>query len=222
MRVLYHLSVDPGSRKVRILLSEKKLEAELKSEKVWERRKGFLRLNPAGEVPVLVEEDGTTIPDHWVIAEYLEEAYPEPSLIGAVPLDRAETRRICNWFDHKFCREVTDNLVQEKIMKRFLGLGEPNSSAIRAGHANIHYHLDYVGWLCDRRRWLAGESFSLADIAAAAHLSAVDYLGDVPWEDHTGAKDWYARVKSRPSLRPILADFIPGIVPPKHYADLDF
>lgn len=222
MRVLYHLSVDPGCRKVRILLSEKKLEAELKSEKVWERRKGFLRLNPAGEVPVLVEEDGTTIPDHWVIAEYLEEAYPEPSLIGAVPLDRAETRRICNWFDHKFCREVTDNLVQEKIMKRFLGLGEPNSSAIRAGHANIHYHLEYIGWLTDRRRWLAGDDFSLADIAAASQISAVDYLGDVPWEDHTGAKDWYARVKSRPSLRPILADFIPGIVPPKHYADLDF
>lgn len=222
MRVLYHLSVDPGSRKVRILLSEKKLEAELKSEKVWERRKGFLRLNPAGEVPVLVEEDGTTIPDHWVIAEYLEEAYPEPSLIGAVPLDRAEARRICNWFDRKFRREVTDNLVQEKIMKRFLGLGEPNSSAIRAGHANIHYHLEYIGWLTDRRRWLAGDDFSLADIAAASQISAVDYLGDVPWEDHKGAKDWYARVKSRPSLRPILADFIPGIVPPKHYADLDF
>lgn len=222
MRVLYHLSVDPGSRKVRILLSEKKLEAELKSEKVWERRKGFLRLNPAGEVPVLVEEDGTTIPDHWVIAEYLEEAYPEPSLIGAVPLDRAEARRICNWFDRKFRREVTDNLVQEKIMKRFLGLGEPNSSAIRAGHANIHYHLEYIGWLTDRRRWLAGDDFSLADIAAASQISAVDYLGDVPWEDHKGAKDWYARVKSRPSLRPILADLIPGIVPPKHYADLDF
>ena len=222
MRVLYHLPVDPGSRKVRILLSEKNLEAELKSEKVWERRKGFLRLNPAGEVPVLVEEDGTTIPDHWVIAEYLEEAYPEPSLIGAVPLDRAETRRICNWFDHKFRREVTDNLVQEKIMKRFLGLGEPNSSAIRAGHANIHYHLEYIGWLTDRRCWLAGDDFSLADIAAASQISAVDYLGDVPWEDHEGAKDWYARVKSRPSLRPILADFIPGIVPPKHYADLDF
>ena len=222
MRVLYHLSVDPGSRKVRILLSEKKLEAELKSEKVWERRKGFLRLNPAGEVPVLVEEDGTTIPDHWVIAEYLEEAYPEPSLIGAAPLDRAEARRICNWFDRKFRREVTDNLVQEKIMKRFLGLGEPNSSAIRAGHANIHYHLEYIGWLTDRRRWLAGDDFSLADIAAASQISAVDYLGDVPWEDHKGAKDWYARVKSRPSLRPILADLIPGIVPPKHYADLDF
>src|SRR3546814_441806 len=98
----------------------------------------------------------------------------------------------------------------------------PNSGAIRAGLANIHYHLEYIAWLCDRRRWLAGDAFSRADIVAAAELSAVDYIGDVPWGDHGGAKDWYARVKSRPSFRAILADHISGVQPPKHYADLDF
>ena len=117
---------------------------------------------------------------------------------------------------------MSDNLYGEKIMKRFLRIGEPNSSAIRAGHQNIRYHLDYIAWLCERRRFLAGDRFSLADIAAAAHISAVDYLGDVPWEQHAGAKDWYARIKSRPSFRPLLADHIPGAPPPKHYADLDF
>lgn len=222
MRTLFHLPLDPGCREIRILLGEKRLEISLKTEKVWERREAFLKLNPAGEVPVLIEEDGTSITGRSVIAEYLDEAYPEPGLIGATPLDRAETRRLVEWFDVKFQREVSTNLLDEKIMKRFLGLGQPNSSAIRAGHSNIHYHLEYVGWLCDRRRWLAGDAFSLADIAAAAHLSAIDYLGDVPWEDHTGAKDWYARVKSRPSLRPILADLVPGAAPPPHYADLDF
>ncbi|MFQ6016869.1 MAG: glutathione S-transferase family protein [Kiloniellaceae bacterium] len=222
MRTLFHLPLDPGCRKVRILLGEKRLDCALKTEKIWERRESFLKLSPAGEVPVLIEDDGTSIPGGGVIAEYLEEAYPEPPLIGATPLDRAETRRLANWFDVKFRREVTKNLLEEKIMKRFLGLGQPNSAAIRAGHANVHYHLDYIGWLCDRRRWLGGDDFSLADVAAAAHLSAIDYLGDVPWEDHRGAKDWYARVKSRPSLRSILADHIPGVAPPKHYADLDF
>ena len=113
-------------------------------------------------------------------------------------------------------------MIEEKINKRFLKLGQPNASAIRAGLANIHYHLDYIAWLCDRRRWLGGERFSLADIAAAAHLSAVDYLGDVPWEAYPEAKDWYARLKSRPSFRPLLADLIPGAPPPKHSADLDF
>ena len=107
-------------------------------------------------------------------------------------------------------------------MKRFLGLGEPNSAAIRAGYSNIHYHLDYIGWLTERRRFLAGEHFSLADVAAAAHLSSLDFIGDVPWSDHAAAKDWYARIKSRPSFRPLLADQVPGARPPAHYADLDF
>ena len=135
---------------------------------------------------------------------------------------RAEIRRLVAWFDHKFHAEVTENIVGEKIMKRFLHLGEPNSRAIRAGKRNIHTHLDYIGYLTERRTWLAGDMLSLADFAAAAHLSAVDYLGDVPWDEHDAAKDWYVRIKSRPSFRAILADHLPGEPPPKHYADLDF
>ena len=143
-------------------------------------------------------------------------------MIGSHPVARAEVRRLVDWFDHKFNVEVTENLVGEKMMKRFLGLGEPDSTAIRAGLTNIHHHLDYIGYLVERRSWLAGEEMTLADAAAAAHLSSVDYLGDVPWDDHPVAKDWYARIKSRPSFRPILADHIPGAAPAKNYADLDF
>jgi len=222
MRQLYHIAIDPGCRLVRFLLAEKGLEVDLRTEKIWERREVFLRLNPAGQVPVFIDEDGTSMPGASVIAEYLEEVYPEPSLLGKAPADRAEVRRLAAWYGDKFHREVTANLVDEKIMKRFLKLGTPNSGAIRAGLANVHYHLEYIGWLIDRRRWLAGDAFSRADIVAAAELSAVDYLGDVPWHEHSGAKDWYARVKSRPSFRAILADHISGVQPPKHYADLDF
>ncbi len=222
MRILYHLPLDSGCRKIRLLLKEKDLAFELKTEKTWERREGFLRLNPAGEVPVLIEGDGTIIPDHRVIVEYLEEAYTESDFLGEGVHTRAEARRLANWFDEKFGEEVTENLVSEKIFKRFLKLGEPNSGVVRAGHANIHYHLEYIAWLTERRRWLAGERFSIADITAAAHISTVDYLGDVPWSKHPVAKDWYARVKSRPSMRALLADYLPGAAPPKHYADLDF
>ena len=126
------------------------------------------------------------------------------------------------WFDLKFNREVTDNIVGEKLMKRFLRLGEPHGPSIRAGKANIHYHLDYIGFLTGKRNWLAGEQFSLADITAAAHLSAIDYIGDVPWEEHREARDWYARVKSRPSFRALLEDRIPGISPVSHYENVDF
>lgn len=221
MRTLFHLWLHPFSRKVRITLAEKKLDFELQIEKVWERRTEFLAMNPAGDVPVLVEKDGTTLANSQVICEYLEEVYPDPNLLGRDPVQRAETRRLVSWFDTKFNREVTENLVGEKLMKRFLKLGEPHGPSIRAGHANIHYHLDYIGFLTEKRNWLAGDKFSLADIAAAAHLSAIDYIGDVPWEEHEAAREWYAKVKSRPSFKPLLDDRIPGFAPAGHYEDVD-
>lgn len=222
MRILYHLWMSPPCRKVRVVLKEKSLEFELRAENIWERRDEFLALNPAGDIPVLVEPDGTAISGGDAICEFLDEVHPNPPLIGGQALGRAEVRRLVHWFDNKFDKEVTENLVGEKMMKRFLGQGAPLSKAVRAGHANIHHHLDYIGYLIERRRWLAGDDYSLADIAAAAHLSAVDYLGDVPWTEHEEAKDWYARIKSRPSFRSLLEDNIPGAPPPKHYADLDF
>ena len=95
-------------------------------------------------------------------------------------------------------------------------------AAIRAARSNIRYHLAYIGWLISSRNWLAGDRLSYADLAAAAQLSVVDYLGDVPWQENDAAKHWYARVKSRPSFRPLLSDRIPGMEPSVHYADLDF
>lgn len=222
MRVLYHLWLSPQCRKVRLALAEKGIPFEMQVEKVWERRHEFLVINPSGDVPVLVEEDGTAIADSVAIIEYVEETNPDRPLLPGGPVERAEIRRLAQWFDVKFGQEVSDNLVGEKVLKKFLGLGQPDSAAIRAGHANMRIHLEYVSWLADRRRFLAGDTFSLADIAAAAHLSALDYIGDVPWDDYPRAKEWYVRIKSRPSFRPVLADHIPGLRPPVHYADLDF
>ena len=226
MWTLYHLWLCPFSRKVRIALGEKKLNYALVVEKSWERREAFLALNPAGEVPVLLEitDEGSNnvFADSNAICEYLEDEHPEPPLIAGSASERAEIRRLIAWFDLKFHREVTKNLVDEKINKRFLGLGAPSSMAIRAGHSNITTHLSYIEYLMTRRNWLAGKQFSLADVSAAAHLSCLDYINDVPWEDYPEAKSWYSRLKSRPSLRSLLADRIPGVPPPKHYANLDF
>ena len=222
MRTLYHLWLNPFSRKVRIVLAEKGLEFEMVVEQVWERRQAFLALNPAGEVPVLVEPDDTVLSDSQAICEFLDELQPEPSLMGRDLHERAEVRRLVTWFDRKFDFEVGDKLINEKVMKRFLGLGKPDSGAIRAAQKNIHTHLEYIAFLVERRHWLGGEEMTLADITAAAHLSTVDYLGDVPWADHKPAKNWYTRIKSRPSMRPILAERIPRLPAAKHYSDLDF
>ena len=222
MRSLYHHPIHALSRTARVMLAEKALPFEPVVERPWERRTDFLKLNPAAEVPVLVEEDGTVVAGGLAVIEYLEEAYPDTPLLPREIAARAEVRRVADWFLNKFDREVTENLVGEKLIKRLSGQGHPFAPAIRAGLANVTYHLDYIAFLSERRPWLAGSVFTLADIAAAAQLSCLDYIDNVPWDRSPEAKDWYARIKSRPSFRALLADNITGCPPPKHYADLDF
>ncbi len=226
MRTLYHLWLSPACRTVRVALAEKGLPFDAVVEKTWQRREPFLALNPAGRVPVLAEEGGPVICGLVPILEYLEEAMPRPPLLqdkGPLePVQRAETRRLLVWFAEQFDVEVVEPVVGERLMKRQMGAGAPDGALIRAGLRNLRTHLAYITWLMERRRWLAGEFYSLADIAAAAALSCVDYCGDVPWDDHPEARAWYQRIKSRPAFRPLLTDHIPGNAPPPHYADLDF
>jgi glutathione S-transferase len=222
MRILYHLPLSPFARKVRLALAEKRIPFDLRVERVWERREEFLAMNPACTVPVLQDVNGLVLADSYAICEYLDEAYPDTPLLGRTLGERAEVRRLIAWFDQKFHAEVTRNLLHEKQMKRLLGRGNPDAAAIRAGYANLRPHMEYIGWLAETRAWLAGNTLSLADLAAAAHLSALDYIGDLDWSMSEAAKDWYARIKSRPSFRAILADRVSGLAPPAHYADLDF
>lgn len=227
---LHHHPFCPHSRFVRLLLSEYGIEPVLVEEKVWERRPDFLALNPAGETPVLVEEHVPSVPGASIIAEYLDEtrglALAERRMLPDAPLERVEVRRLTAWFHEKMFVECTEPLVRERIYKRYMsreqGGGPPDATALRMGRTNLRYHLKYVGWLAKARKWLAGERFSHADLAAAAHISVADYLGDVPWDEDESARDWYARVKSRPSFRALLAESIPGMPPSKTYADLDF
>jgi glutathione S-transferase len=218
---LHHFPLCPFSRKVRVALYEKEEQPELEAVEPWHQQRELAALNPAAEVPVL-EDSGRVINDSWAICEYLDETRPEPGLLGKSLLERAEVRRLIAWFDVKFSREVTDLVWREKVIKRLKDSGTPNSAAVRAGLTNIHAHMEYIGYLYEQRNWLAGDRLSLADIAAAAQLSVLDYLGDVPWEGHPAAKLWYARIKSRPSFRPLLQDRLPGLKPAQQYDDLDF
>jgi glutathione S-transferase len=227
MATLYHHPLCPHSRFVRIVLAEFGMEPQLIEERAFERRRDFLALNPAGTTPLLVEEQAPAVPGAATIAEYLDEtrglALGDRRLMPEDPLGRVEVRRLMEWFHGKFFTEVSDWLVTEKIYKRYVpGAGAPNMELVRAARQNIRYHLRYIGWLVGQRNWLAGDRLTYADLAAAAHLSCVDFLGDVPWGEDEAAKLWYARVKSRPSFRAILADRMPGLTPDAVYADLDF
>jgi glutathione S-transferase len=230
MPTLFHHVFCPHSRFVRLVLNEYGIDVRLIEERTWERRHDFLVINPAGTTPVLVDEGHPPVPSAPIIAEFLDETVGPGAgnrrLMPAEVGPRIEVRRLMSWFNDKFFEEVSGPLTQERFYKRHLpmtaGGGSPSTEVLRAARHNIRYHLAYIGWLVRARDWLAGADLSYADLAAAAHLSAADYLGDVPWSEDETAKNWYARVKSRPSFRPLLAETIAGIPPSKTYADLDF
>jgi len=219
---LIHFPFSPFGRKVRIAIYEKELLAEIEAAEPWTMGEDLLVLNPAGTLPLLEVDEETVISPSAAICEYLEETGSGLALWPTGPAARAEARRLVAWFDEKFHAEVTELLLYEKVHKRLRRSGQPDMARIRAGLHNIRIHLDYLSYIADRRRWLAGDDLSYADLAAAAHLSALDYCGDVPWNSFPVAKDWYQRLKSRPSFRSILADRVPGMPPTKQYADLDF
>ena len=218
---LFHVSLSPFCRKVRLSLAEKKIEVELVEERYWEQDPDFMRRNPAGKVPVL-RLDGMMMSESAAICEYIEETRPEPSLMPDDAVQRLEVRRLVSWFDDKFHAEVTSKLLYERVNKKVMKQGYPDSQNVKAGAKAIKYHLDYMTWLLDHRRWLAGDKMTLADFAAAAHLSSLDYISDVDWNRSEAVKDWYAKIKSRPAFRSLLADQVPGFLPPRHYNDLDF
>jgi len=230
MLTLFHHSFCPHSRFIRLATAEHGVEIQLVEERVWLRRQEFLTLNPAGTTPVLVTDGAPAIPGASVIVEFLDETLGHEMGDGRLMMqdinDRIEVRRLMNWFNEKFYEEVSNPLVTERIYKRFMsasdGGGPPNMELIRAAKTNIRYHLQYIGWLVGTRNFLAGERLTYADLAAAAHLSAIDYLGDVPWNEDEAAKAWYVRIKSRPSFRPLLSEWMAGLPAPAHYVDLDF
>lgn len=224
MRTLYHYPLCGFSRVVRVILSEKKLDYSCVYEAPWDVGEEVFEHNIAGTLPVFIDINGTSVFGSSAIREYIEEVYPEPNLIGDEPADRAETRRLADWFDNIFFHDVYFQLFEEKIRKRFSKNGDrtPNPALIRAALSKLSMHMGYISWLIDRRNWLGGKYFSIADIYAASFISVLDYLDCIQWNKYEIAKQWYARVKSRPSFRSILADNLSQIPPSSDYANLDF
>lgn len=228
MLTLFHHPLYAPCRFVRLAMGEYGEEIALIEEQPWARRREFLSLNPAGTVPVLLAEGDNAIVGATVIGEYLDETRGALKrtrrLMAEDAVARAEIRRLVDWYLDKMDGEVTRHLVRERALKLQMGIdgGAPDSGAIRAARANVRQHMRYTNWLAATRDWFAGPRVSHADLAAAAALSVLDYLGEIDWREYEAAREWYARMKSRPSFRTLLGDRVRGLSPASHYADLDF
>jgi len=219
-----------ASRFIRLVLAEYGYQVDLVEEQTWDKRRDFLALNPAGTLPVYVDDGMRALCGAMVISEYLDETHGvlkrDRRLLAEDPFQRAEIRRLVEWFMLKMETDVTRPLARERVYKLQMtaeqGGGAPDSKMLRTARSNIRQHLKYVTWLAGSRQWLAGERMSYADLAAAASISILDYLGEIDWAETPVVKDWYQRIKSRPSFRPMLYERVRGLTPVSHYADLDF
>jgi len=224
--VLHHFPLDPASRLARLALGEKRVVFEDQIVRYWEPEAGLDRLNPSGQPPVLVvEEPGKptlVLSETNAVLGWVEDNFAAPPLIGSDPFERAEARRLKQWFERKFDYEVNALLLHEKMEKRLLGLGPPDMAAMRAGREALRRHMGYLETLLSERDCLAGRRISIADFAAAAHLSVLDYFAEAPWGSYPALRTWYSKIKSRPCFRPLLSDRQPGMAPSPHYHDLDF
>ncbi len=222
MWTLYHFPLCPFSRKTRLALSEKEVGFDPVSLYPWDAPDDFFQMNPAGRVPVLHDKGARiTLVDSQAICEYLEETVDRRPLVLGSAVQRAEIRRLVALFDQVFYADVTHPLLHEKLKKRLVLRAAPDSGILRSAMRLAHEHLDYIDWLVGSRKWLAGNQLSLADFAAAAQLSVIDYLGGIDWSGHDEAHGWYRVMKSRPSFGPLLADKMEGLPAPRTYSDVN-
>ena len=182
---LHQFPLCPFTRKVRILLNEKDVGYQLVRENPWERRDAFVDMNPAGQTPVMVDaERDVVLVESMAICEYLEETVDRVAMINGTAANRAEIRRLVTWFDTHFYRDVTQPLLDERMLKRVVHRMAPDASRLREAMKSAVGHLDYIDFLLDHRKWIAGATISLADLAAAAQISVADYLGGIGYDVH--------------------------------------
>lgn len=224
MRRLFQYPLSGLSRAVRVILAEKQLDYEMVYETPWNPSDELLEHNISGEVPVLIDTNGVVAYGNSTIREYLDEVYPDIPLIGTDYTQRVEARKIADWADNVLYKEVYYPVVHERILKRFVKDAEksPNPDRIRIAGVKLNNHMEYIAWFVDRRNWLAGKEFSVADITTASLISVLDYFGIIQWKKYELVKDWYVRIKSRPSFRSLLQDNLPQIPPAENYKNLDF
>jgi glutathione S-transferase len=130
-----------------------------------------------------------------------------------------------DWAMGPFHEQVTQRIVYEKAAPRYTGAGfsrAPDMNVIRAGREELKLALGGISRALEISGNLSGKAPALGDLAVAAHLSAMDYFGEVPWSESPTVSEWYLRMKSRPSFRSLLADRVPGQPPVGHYAELDY
>jgi len=226
--IVYHAHHSTCSQKVRICLAEKQLAWQPRLIDLGAKQQlepDYLRINPNGVVPTLVH-DGEAIVDSSVICEYLDEVFPKPALSPADPAARARMRAWMRYIEEVPTVAVRYPSFNMAFLNRYDGLDDKgfldqqadvrplrreffrtmsrhgfDDSEIEAALENTRKTVERMAAALDNTAWLAGDSFSLADIVMAPLIDRMDDLGFAGiWADLGTVKDWFARIKARKSF----------------------
>ena len=220
MFTLYHYFLCSSSRFVRVCMEEKKINFQLRIENYWKPSENFLIMNPAGYFPILLTSSNYPVVGSSVIMEYLEDLDNEGFLLDNKV--KPEIRRLVQWFEIIFKKDVLMPIMFEKIYKPIENNMNPDNNVIRSSLSNLQFHMKYFDILIDKKDYLTSDRISYADLYLVSSLSVLDYLGELNFNGFDNIKDLYFKLKSRPSFKNILKDRIVGINPSKSYLKLDY
>lgn len=198
--ILYDYPDCPYAKKVKIVLAEKELSFETVSVDLsagQNRQAEFLKLNPFGKVPVLVDE-GVVVYDSTIINEYLDDEYPHPQLMPVESGERSRVRVLEDFADIAFTLPVM-------AVERELSFGSSDRDEKRLDTARgvVEKMLVMLDRELNKKEYLAGE-FSLADVAFAPAVLQLDKLGVKVETSLTNVRSWMARLSERPTVGPVI------------------
>lgn len=198
---LYGALLSPFVRKVRVVLSEKQVEYKMIPQNPFDKSESFLQISPLGRIPALEDESGRHLADSSVIAEYLEERFPNPALFPKDPYERARVR----WFDEYADGGMAPSLIGKIFFQRVISPKmmntPPDEKIVAAGLADAPKYFAYLEKQLGGADYLVGNVFSLADISVANQLVNLRHAKvEVDGSAFPQLAGWFKRVTSRPTF----------------------
>ncbi len=203
-RILYYHPQSNFSRKIRILLTEKKVDFQLQEVNLRDKPPSFLEISPIAKVPVFMDEDGTIIWDSSLIAEYIEEKYPQPAFYPSNFKERFSCRK---W------EELADTLGDNIISLWLMNLtNNVNPSFFRTRLENSINRLIpfFENQLSQTEYLLGGDTWSMADISALCSFGYYDLRLNEDWKlTYPHLKIWFEKLHKIESVK--------STIPPKMF-----
>lgn len=195
-------SVGPNPHVVRMFMAERGVSMPLEEVDIMggeNRKDGYLAVNPAGQMPALVLDDGTLITEVTAICEYLDETQPGDSLIGKTPLERAQTRRWTRWADLNVVEPLTNGFRFAEGLPMFKERMRCIPEAADGLKAIAQDKLAYLDTQLETRDWVAGDRLTMADTMLFPFLAFGEQVGQPLNRDMKNLAGWYDRVAQRES-----------------------